>query len=75
MRNKIKCNEHICKTINSDKKCKIISTYTIWTKDNDVILQNLMDMNEGKSLKILVKKFISNNLNLMFNIEKIMRHI
>jgi hypothetical protein len=33
------------------KKCKIIGTYITWTKENDVILQNLMDMNEGKSLK------------------------
>jgi hypothetical protein len=32
-------------------------------------------MNEGKSLKTLVEKFISNNPNLMFNIEKIVRHI
>jgi hypothetical protein len=34
-----------------------------------------MDMNEGKSLKTLPKKFISNNLDLVFNIEKIMKHI
>ncbi len=32
-------------------------------------------MNERKSLKTLAKKFISNNPNPMFNIEKIMRHI
>jgi hypothetical protein len=57
------------------KKCKITSTYITWTKENDVILQNLMDMNEGKSLKTLAEKFISNILDPMFNIEKIVRHI
>jgi hypothetical protein len=34
-----------------------------------------MEMNEGISLKTLAKKFISNNPDLMFNIEKIVRHI
>ncbi len=57
------------------EKCKIISTYITWTKENDVILQNLMDMNEGIFLKTLAKKFINNNLDPMFDIEKIMRHI
>jgi hypothetical protein len=57
------------------KNCKIASTYITWTKDNDVILQNLMDMNEGKSLETLAEKFISNNLDLMFNIEIFLRHI
>jgi hypothetical protein len=69
------CNEQICKTIDSDKKCKLTSTYITWTKENDVILRNLMDMNEGISLKTLAKKFISINLDLMFNIKKIVRHI
>jgi hypothetical protein len=32
-------------------------------------------MNEGKSLKTLAEKFISNNLDPMFNIEKVVRHI
>ncbi len=57
------------------KKCKITSTYITWTKENDVILLNLMDMTKGKGLKTLAKKFISNNLDLMFNIEKIVRHV
>jgi len=57
------------------KKCKITSTYITWTKENDVILQNLMDMNEGKSLKTLAEKFISSILDPMFNIEKIVIHI
>jgi hypothetical protein len=57
------------------KKCKITSTYITWTKDNDLILQNLMDMNEGKGLKTLIEKFISINLNSMFNIDKVVKHI
>ncbi len=32
-------------------------------------------MNEGFFLKTLAEKFINNNLDPMFNIEKIMRHI
>jgi hypothetical protein len=32
-------------------------------------------MTKGKGLKTLAKKFISNNLDLMFNIEKIVRHV
>jgi hypothetical protein len=36
-------------------------TYWTWMKE--------------KSLKTLAKKFISNNLDLMFNIEKVVRHI
>jgi hypothetical protein len=57
------------------KKCKITSTYITWTKDNDLILQNLMDMDEGKGLKTLTEKFISINLDPMFNIDKVVRHI
>jgi hypothetical protein len=56
------------------KNVKLLVHIT-WTKENDVILQNLMDMNEGKSLKTLAEKFISSNRNPMFNIEKIVRHI
>jgi hypothetical protein len=56
-------------------KCKITSTYITWTKENDVILQNLMDMNEGNFLKTLAEKFISSNPDLMFNIERIVKHV
>ncbi len=72
---KIKCNEQICKQQIVIEKCKITSTYITWTKENDVILQNLMDMNEGIFLKTLAEKFINNNLDPMFDIEKIMTHI
>jgi hypothetical protein len=34
-----------------------------------------MDMNEGIFLKTLAEKFINNNLDPMFDIEKIMTHI
>ncbi len=72
---KKRCNEIFCKQQIVIKKSKITSTYITWTKENDVILQNLMDMNEGIFLKTLAEKFINNNLDPMFNIEKIMRHI
>jgi hypothetical protein len=48
---KKKCIEFFCKTVNNDKKCKIASTYSTWTKENDVILRNLMNMNGGKKMK------------------------
>jgi hypothetical protein len=34
-----------------------------------------MDMDEGKGLKTLTEKFISINLDPMFNIDKVVRHI
>jgi len=39
------------------------------------MLQNIMQINQGASFKSRVENFQNNNLNPMFNIEKIVRHM
>jgi hypothetical protein len=39
------------------------------------MLQNIMQINQGASLKSIAENFQNNNPKPMFNIEKIVRHI
>jgi hypothetical protein len=56
------------------KKHKTSNAYIIWTRNHDGMLQNIMQINQGTSFKSTINFFQNNNLDPMFNIEKIVKY-
>jgi len=56
-------------------KNKTSNAYIIWTKNHDEMFQNIMQIIQGASFKSIANFFQNNNLNPMFNTEKIVRHM